>query len=664
MKLLYYNIQLAFKKAENNFMFKYNSSKRFWNSLFIKFFCCFCLSLLVLSSIYGQNPCVKIEKEFGTIINNNELNSIEQAEKLYEEYIKESCANMVIANNFMGNAHYNFSNIDQSKKYLFLAEKEFLANPGNPINYATNQLYTGLTFIIQKNYEAALEKFQTALEYANDTDELNIKSSIYQNLALVKIHQNKLEEAEIDFNKSIETGGLDSISTAYIYQNLAFLYLKQENKEKTLEYIYLTKTLWNQLDNNKGLYLLSFIETKLSILDEDYKKALKLLLKGRSVFENKEKLLLGENYLLEAKLQRLTGNIKAERAALEYGLLNSVDLTGNEITDAINELAKLQTKGESVTILTEIISKLKNQITTQQDLYTSETKLKDSEIKQGKSIIQRQLFSILFLVGGLLGLLYLFVKNRYQKTKIMSLNEDLSESQIKLERQLNEVNQRNEELENFAYVASHDLKSPLNTVNSFSQLIKRHINNNDKIEIYLGYIQQAVEDMSNLIQDLLLHSTIVDNFNPEISNAAEIIENSVHLLSKNIEDSKAEITIDKGSNPQIFCEKNQIGVVIQNLIANAINYSKDNVIPKIDISIKENSKEVIFHVKDNGIGISDEYKDTIFQMFKRLKVKKTSGTGIGLATCKKIMDRHQGTIIVESKENEGSTFIVTLPKDV
>ncbi len=634
---------------------KYNLSSLNFIQIFLLFF--------LTGSISAQSICEEKEEEFKVFFN-SEIQSLEEAQNKFDDYIDEKCKNLVAAYNFLGYANYTFSNLEEAKKNLHLGEEEYFKNKTKPFDYALNQMYTGQIFIIQKEYDRALEVFKIAEKNIEGTEEVTLKSSIYQNIAIVKFQLDELTEAEKYFNKSIEAGGLDSFSLAHIYQNLASLYLKQENSEKTSQYINLTKKLWKDLDNKKGLYLLSFIESKLEIAKENYPKALELLQNGRASFNNKEKLLLGENYILEAKLHRLMGNLESEKSALEYGLLNSVDLNESEMTSAIIDLAQLQNKEESVVLLTEIISKLKNQVKNQQDIYTSNAKQKDTEIAESKGVIKRQLLYIGLLAIGLLGILSFFIWNRIQRAKILKLNKDLELSNRKIEEQIQDLESKNSELENFAYVASHDLKSPLNTVSSFSDLIKKNLDNKDKVNLYFGYIDKAVSEMSSLIQDLLYHSTVNESFQPVTSNLDEIINDAILLLSQKIEESNTTIHFKKGNNAKIYCEKNQIKVVIQNLISNSINYSKEDTNTIIDIDIVEDQKNVKIKIKDNGIGISEEHLETIFEMFKRLKVNKSPGTGIGLATCKKIINRHNGDIYVESTVGEGSTFTICLPKDL
>ncbi|HEY9082720.1 MAG TPA: PAS domain-containing protein [Vicingaceae bacterium] len=252
----------------------------------------------------------------------------------------------------------------------------------------------------------------------------------------------------------------------------------------------------------------------------------------------------------------------------------------------------------------------------------------------------------------------------------ISYQKEYEESLKKLNNQLlkytNELIRSNEELEQFAYVASHDLQEPLRMVTSFlSQLEKKYAEQlDDKALQYIEFAVDGAKRMRQIILDLLEYSRVgKNNDNIENIDIEKIVEQVKALLRKTIEEKKATISYKK--LPTILAYRSPIVQVFQNLISNGLKYSKAGVAPKIEISAKELKHEWQFTVKDNGIGINKEYFDKIFIIFQRLHGKtEYSGTGMGLAIVKKIIENFGGRIWLESKEGVGSTFYFTIKKEI
>jgi len=225
-----------------------------------------------------------------------------------------------------------------------------------------------------------------------------------------------------------------------------------------------------------------------------------------------------------------------------------------------------------------------------------------------------------------------------------------------------ELLRSNKELEQFAYVASHDLQEPLRMVSSFTQLLGQRYK--DKLDSDANeYIQYAVDGskrMQGLINDLLTYSRIQSrgkNFTKVIM--LDALQKAVFNLNLFIKEKKAEIT--HNNLPSILADEGQMVQLLQNLIGNALKFCPDT--PKIHIGCEEMKNQFVFFIKDNGIGIESQYFDRIFQIFQRLFPKEEyDGTGIGLAICKRIVEGHDGKIWVESTLGNGSTFYFTILK--
>ena len=249
---------------------------------------------------------------------------------------------------------------------------------------------------------------------------------------------------------------------------------------------------------------------------------------------------------------------------------------------------------------------------------------------------------------------------------MLGIARDITESkkaEQKLKETVKSLKLSNEELEQFAYVASHDLQEPLRSVASFTQLLQKRYK--DKLDKDANeFIQFAVDGatkMQHLIKDLLMFSRV----GTRGKHFAEIDMNLVlkevlDSLSMAIKETSAEVTYNH--LPTIVGDDSQMMQLLQNLVANAIKFHGDDP-PRIHVTGKKKANEWVFSVKDNGIGIDSNYFDKIFIIFQRLhKAGEYKGTGIGLAVCKKIAQRHSGKIWVTSKPGKGSTFYFTIRK--
>ena len=227
-----------------------------------------------------------------------------------------------------------------------------------------------------------------------------------------------------------------------------------------------------------------------------------------------------------------------------------------------------------------------------------------------------------------------------------------------------ELTKLNTELERFAFVASHDLQEPLRTVTSFLQLLEKKFSNliDSTAKKYIDFAVNGAERMKYLIRDLLEYSSS----GKDIEDYTEVDLNQVVSdITQLFEITKGEIdiTYQIGKMPTVLAMNFKMHQVFQNLIGNAIKYRGEEKLV-IEITAKEEEEDWQISVKDNGIGIEPQYHEVVFELFNRLhNASEYSGTGIGLAVCKKIVEMHGGKIWVQSDLNKGSEFIFTLPKN-
>jgi PAS domain S-box-containing protein len=235
-------------------------------------------------------------------------------------------------------------------------------------------------------------------------------------------------------------------------------------------------------------------------------------------------------------------------------------------------------------------------------------------------------------------------------------------AEVLLQLKIAELNRSNEELAHFVDIASHDLREPLRMVSSYTQLLARRYKGklDPDSDEFIAFAVDGAARMQRLIQDLLIYSRVGSKGKELLDTSSEqALQYAVMNLSSAIEHSGAVVTHDP--LPGVRADDIQLIQLFQNLVANAIKYQKPGV-PTVHISAaRAPQNKWMFSVKDNGMGIEPQYFDRIFGMFQRLhKRDEFSGTGIGLAICKKIVERHGGTISVESQLDQGSTFRFSL----
>ena len=244
--------------------------------------------------------------------------------------------------------------------------------------------------------------------------------------------------------------------------------------------------------------------------------------------------------------------------------------------------------------------------------------------------------------------------------EVRRLNVEL---ELRVAERTEELSRTNDELRQFAYIASHDLQEPLRTIGSFTQLLaKRYVGQLDHdADEFVRFIVDGVSRMQVLLNNILSYSSVTqvagDVF--RCVECEEILKAALMNMDTAIKDSGVTVTTS-GQLPAITADEPQLTQVFQNLIANSIKYRGIET-PSIHVSAELVNREWYFSVRDNGMGIAEEYHKRIFDIFNRLHGRELPGTGMGLAICKKIVERHGGRIWVESKLGSGSIFRFTLP---
>jgi light-regulated signal transduction histidine kinase (bacteriophytochrome) len=243
--------------------------------------------------------------------------------------------------------------------------------------------------------------------------------------------------------------------------------------------------------------------------------------------------------------------------------------------------------------------------------------------------------------------------------KWFGASTDIDE-QKRIEAELRRVNQ---DLEQFAYSASHDLQEPLRSIKIYGELLTTRFS--DKLDgqasEFLEYLRTGASRMEQLVRDLLTYTQVTKlNTSTESVDANVVLSSTLNDLNQAISQNRATVTFDP--LPSIPVHRSHLHQLFQNLISNSIKYHRPDCSPVVHVSADKQDGFWIFSVRDNGIGIEDEYKEHVFGLFKRLHTNdEYTGTGIGLAVCQRIVERYQGRIWVESEPGEGSTFKFAIP---
>ena len=247
--------------------------------------------------------------------------------------------------------------------------------------------------------------------------------------------------------------------------------------------------------------------------------------------------------------------------------------------------------------------------------------------------------------------------------------KDLEAQAAELERTNRELAQSNRDLEQFAYVASHDLNTPLRKVKSFTLLMQEELEDviaelpeerRERIQQYMQFVADGADKSQQLISGLLAFSRTGRILDIQEVSLDKPLDDALFILSDDIQ--KKSVEVERGPMPVVYADASLMTRVFQNLIGNAIKFRRDGERPIVYVSSTEHEDEWEIAVRDNGIGIQDRHAERVFVIFQRIGTRKR-GMGLGLALCKRIVERHGGRIWFDSVVGEGSTFHFTVPKE-
>jgi len=522
----------------------------------------------------------------------------------HEEFIIRTSNNLGILSGM--NNHYKdaISYFEQTKKYSLLKGDKALANTAG-LNIATAHKELGQN-------DLALKEFQEVLKNLNESNDYNSMANVHLNIGNIYYEKERYNQSLYHINESLK--------------------YSRRNKTKSIEEacLYSRALLYNQLDQ---------LENALQDANQGY------------------------------KIVKATGNGPSNRLKY-FSLLATINKSEKKYENALDWQEKYSSLSDSLKEIgrQQEIDELEISFQTKQKEIENEN-LKKDKASQELIIEQRTRLAIGagFLLLLLMAIAFLLYQTR-KKTKQMNsiLEEKVKDRTEDLETSNTLLKQSNEELERFAFIASHDLKEPLRNMGSFVSLIKRRLQQRNDSELleYIEYAEKSNHQMVELVNNILEYSKLETkkSSKKELVGLQKVVEDISSIYTKSMDNKPFKINYSQ--LPTVSFYKSTFRSILKNIIENGIKYNTSEV-PQIDIDYKAHGNSISLFIKDNGIGIAKEFHSSIFDMFTRLHNREAySGSGMGLAFCKKLVDSHNGTITIESEEGEGSTFIITLPAEV
>jgi len=593
----------------------------------------------------------------------NGIGSSYRRRNMYQEALRSFSAALeykalIVDNKNISTSYTNLSSVyqalgDYNKAYEYQMKALLIAEAlSDSLSIANGQYNTGSIFYYQEQYESALEHYQKAMDLCTA---LKKERSIYACVAA-----------------------------------LGTTYEKLGNNTKSLEY------------NDRSLKLAEKLNYKSGVAYAKGNIAANYRVKGD--FQKAEELL---NQSIDSKLElkdkwaAVGGLIDLSKVYLEWEKPRMAIPVLENALSLSKEMNSKARKPDIYTLLADVYDQLQN--TEQAYFYTKKyIAVKDSLINEktveemGKAKrrfeaeIQEQKIAILKTENELLGKnekiqklqMYIFAfgllafgmflwwyknklsyqnkMNQFLEEKNAILNEQSQEIQIKNK----QLEHSNKDLAQFAYVASHDLKEPLRMINSYTTLLHRRYNEHfdDTGKEFMHYVVDAVKRMEVLLDDLLDFSRAGNQAAPEdfisVANVMVYVEAN---LRHRLETLNAKLVVKNEHLPAVKAHQTQLLQLLQNLVSNGVKFKGERD-PQVIVDCVKTKDQYVISVKDNGIGISKENIEKVFEMFRRLHTRdEYEGTGIGLATCKRIVTSWGGDIWVESVEGEGSTFSFSVP---
>lgn len=636
----------------------------------------------VTQEIEGNNKwnpqnCDEIGEFATTVLDSSfffKYNAVELTVDLINNAQYQECEQYPLLLSIDGFHKFISNNIIESRYLLLEADSIYSAIKDNEHKYnIRNKIFLGINYNVADDTIKSLRYLRDAENLAQKINDQKLLSDAKHNIGVVYLNSGLIDKAEGIIRNSIdiavESQNLEIVGYASL--NLSRVYRTNKKFESAIKKIEEAKIVFTKLNDLRNLYMVEVFLGEVYAEQKDNENAIIHFLNAIEIGKNSNhKFLHGQVYMNLAKVYK---TINEEKSIESYeNALNYVSvLNKEELQATINSLTNYYSKTKDYKkqdLLIKNLNKVYSLKAEENRVELTESNQREiefqKEVNQNKILQLKnessrrtlQLIALASLACLLLGIsaLVQLVRNKRLTEKVSMQNQLLQ--------------YRNTELKNFASIASHDLKAPVRSITGFSSLLERLLpkDSDPRIFEYLEFIKNSSSNMNALVNSLLQFSTLetrkLEVKQLRLLNVIKDVTNDLHSIIKS---KNAEIQIDDNLPEYIKADETLLKIVFQNIINNALKFVAKDVTPLVNIKYETKDQKHLIQIIDNGIGIEKEYLEKIFLIFERLhSSQEYEGSGIGLATCKKIMLLHQGDISIDSAVNEGSTFTISLPKNL
>lgn len=549
--------------------------------------------------------------------------------------------------NNLGLIHYKLGNWDEAMKCF---NEGFFINedlPDNNKQISINLLNNiGIIFSEQKNYEQANTYYLQVLEMTREINDSSGISIALTNIGEIFYSLKEPEKALKYYTEALTISQLinDTYGIGFLYTNIAVIHSNRGKFELAEEYLFKAMKIASKLNAPSEKSRIYLVLSEVEQNKKKYANAIEYAKKGLVIAKKiKSKIQIKISY------ETLSENYKLQKRYKEA-------LAYHKLFKTINDTLFNEEKSRQIAELSIQYETRKKEGENQ---FLKEEQAKNEALLERRATLNWTIFLFLVLVSVIA--YNLFINNRRKEKYNVLLEEKVEERTKELKNSNAKLKRSNSDLEQFAYITSHDLKEPLRNIMSFTSLIARNLGNSldEQSKEHMSIVQTNVSQMGALIEGVLSYARIKDiDYDNEQVDLNQIISKLKVVLNIMIKENN--VILSTGNLHTVSASSPQIFIVLKNLVENAIKYNTQQ--PNIHISSKKVGEMYHIEVKDNGIGINEEYQSKIFTIFKRLHSRTTyDGVGVGLSTCKKITQNLGGDIWVESEEGEGSRFIFAIP---
>ncbi len=591
------------------------------------------------------------------------------------------------AYNTISTAYNGIGPIDSAYLYSRLAlDLAIEMNEAFSLAVAKNNM--GIYYLNQGNYPLSLQYLQEALEHDSNTGEYVDPTGVYANIGILHEEMGDEEKAIEYYLKSAEAALTfeDEASIAYAYLDYGYVDAMQGKLDSALQHYENALAIYRKIKHaNREAETLYYIG-EIYYEREDYDRALSYQEEALAIYERiQSKEDVPSMYSIIAGIYKEMGDTQlaisyfqqAIDLAKKTGLTSLLPSLFQELSQTYKVDENYQKAYEYEVMFRTWQDSFLNSATkeriakleTTYELAVQEAenkKLNEQQAQQKVILRQRTLIAI---AASLITVLVFFIAVIQYRANLQKaiLNRNLELKVKERTAALASANQKllesNDELERFTFIASHDLKEPLRNITSFINLIQKKLKDTTDKDLteYMDFVVRNTRQLYGLVEDILTHSRVEANR----KRTSEKVDLNLLLLdiqmglNRTLEEKNA--VVQAVELPPVQGYRSEFFLLLKNLIENGLKYNESPQ-PMIKIDCRTESGQFQFSVADNGIGINPSYHDRIFEMFTRLNNRsKYLGSGIGLATCKKIIQKYNGEIWIESQEGQGSTFFFTLP---